>query len=168
MFVYRFGIYGVGFFAGYFLLAHDEVMERVEKSWILLTVLGLISCAAFVIMYWGQPYPDHVVLDTVMCNVYAWLATLGVLGFMKKWGNFEKAFTRWMSSKSWGLYIFHYLPLAASAWYLRKMLPDLYPFVTYVLVAIAAFAGSFLLYEVMSRIPFVRWAVLGIKKNKNN
>ena len=33
-------------------------------------------------------------------------------------------------------------------------------------VATAAFAGSYLLYEIMSRIPFLRWCVLGIKKEK--
>ena len=29
--VYRFGIYGVGFFVGYFIFSQDEVMERLEK-----------------------------------------------------------------------------------------------------------------------------------------
>jgi hypothetical protein len=38
--------------------------------------------------------------------------------------------------------------------------------IVYLLVAIAAFAGSYLLYEIMSRIPFIRWCVLGIKKEK--
>ena len=29
--VYRFGIYGAGFFIGYFVMSHDYVMERLEK-----------------------------------------------------------------------------------------------------------------------------------------
>ena len=31
---------------------------------------------------------------------------------------------------------------------------------------IAAFAGGFAFYELISRIPFLRWCVLGIKKEK--
>ncbi len=104
--VYRFGIYGAGFFIGYFVLSHDEVMDRLEKRWVIFSALAVISCIVFVVMYLGQSYPDHVVLDTLMCNVYAWLGTLGVLAFMKKWGNFENPFSKWMCRKSWGLYIF--------------------------------------------------------------
>jgi hypothetical protein len=32
---------------------------------------------------------------------------------------------------------------------------------------VAGFVFGYALYEVISRIPFFRWAVLGIKKKKN-
>ena len=83
---------------------------------------------------------------------------------MKKWGNFENGFTRWMCKKSWGLYIFHYLPIAVVAWYLKLLVPAMAPALVYLIVAFAAFAGAFALYEVISRIPVVRWCVLGIRK----
>ena len=62
-----------------------------------------------------------------------------------------------------GLYVFHYLPLSASAYLLAKY-ADIKPLFMYLTVLICGFAGGFILYEIMSRIPFVRWAVLGIKK----
>ena len=37
----------------------------------------------------------------------------------------------------------------------------------YLLVVIAAFAGAFVLGEVVSRIPVIRYCVLGIKGKKN-
>ncbi len=164
--VYRFGIYGVGFFLGYFMFAHDEVMERLEKYWWLFTVLAIASGITFVVMFWGRPYPDHEVVDTLVCNLFAWLGTVGVLAFMKKWGGFENGFTKWMGSKSWGLYVFHYLPIAVVAWYLKLYASDLPPVVIYLLVGVSGFAGAYLLYEIISRIPFVRWCVLGMKKEK--
>lgn len=164
--VYRFGIYGLGFFIGYFVLSHEEVMEKAGKAWMFLSPLALLMCIVFVIRYWGQSYPDHVVLDTVICNLYAWTGTLGVLSFMKRWGDFHNTFTNWMCQKSWGLYVFHYLMIAVTGWYLRTLCPNLAPVIVYLLVAIAGFAGSFLLYEIMSRIPVIRWCVLGIKKEK--
>lgn len=166
--VYRFGIYGLGFLLGYFVFSHDEVMNRIEKYWWLFTGLAVISCVAFVVMYWGKSYPDHEVLDTLMCNLYAWFGSLGILAFMKKWGNFENSFTKWMVRKSWGLYIFHYLPIAVSAWYLRLLVPSMPAAVVYLIVALSGFAGAYLLYEVISRIPVLRWAVLGIKKEKRS
>lgn len=164
--VYRIGIYGAGFFIGYFVLSHDEVMDRLEKRWPIFTALAVISCIAFVTMYWGQSYADHIVLDTLMCNVYAWLGTLGVLAFMKKWGNFENQFSKWMCRKSWGLYVFHYLFIAMVGWNLHLHAPTMAPALVYLLVAISGFAGAFALYEIMSRIPVIRWCVLGIKKEK--
>ncbi len=164
--VYRFGIYGLGFLLGYFIFSHDEVMEQLEKYWWLFSILALITGIVFVVFNWGRPYPEHEVLDTVSCNAYAWFGTLGVLAFMKKWGKFENAFSKWMCKKSWGLYIFHYLFIAASAWYIKLYFPLMPEIFVYLVVAAAGFAGALLFNEIISRIPVVRWCVLGIKRNK--
>ena len=162
--VYRFGVYGAGFLIGYFVFSHDEVMDRLDRSWILLSVLGAASGLLFVIMFWGQSYPDHVVLDTFVCNLFAWLGTLGVLAFMKKWGGFENRFADWMKRQSFGLYVFHYLPIAMSAWYLKMYASQMPPALIYLLVGISGFAGAYLLNSIISKIPVIRWCVLGIGK----
>ncbi len=163
--VYRIGIYGMAFFIGYFVLSHDEVMERLENRWIVFVVLAIVSGIAFVLRFWGsEPYTEHVVLDTLLCNVYTWMATLGILAFMKKWGGFENRFSKWMNKKSWGLYVFHYLCIAVPAWYLHVYAPTMPPVFVYLIVAVSGFCGAFLLDEIVSRIPVVRWLVLGIRK----
>ena len=166
--VYRFGIYGAAFFAGYFIFSHDEVMDRLEKLWLPLTVIAAVLAVVFTAVFWGQHYPDHVVLDTFLCNLYAWMATLAILSFMKKWGNFSNGFTAWMGKKSWGLYMFHYLPIAMIAYYTRKFVPGMAPILVYLLTTIGAFGGAYLLYEIISRVPVLRWFVLGISKKKNS
>ena len=104
-------------------------------------------------------------LSDIMCfNVYAWIAVLAILAFMKVKGNFENPFSIFMKKKAWGLYVFHYLPLAMCAYYLHIYLPDMLPVLHYLLVTVSAFAGSFLLYEIISRIPVLRFCVLGIRK----
>ena len=162
--VYRFGIYGAGYLLGYLVFAHDEVMTRLEKAWLPLTAAALILGAAFTAVFWGQSYAGHEVLDTPLCNVFAWIAVLAVLAFMKKWGGFDNAFARWMTRKSWGLYLFHYLPLAACAYYIYALpIPAV---LKYLLTAAAAVAGGVLLYDIISRIPVLRWCVCGISKKK--
>ena len=164
--VYRFGIYGLGFLLGYFVFSHDEVMDCLEKYRHLFVVLALCSGAAFVVVYWGKSYPDHEVLDTLLCNIYAWFGTLGILSFMKKWGNFRTPFSTWMCKKSWGIYIFHYPGIAISAWYLKLYAPQLPAAIVYLLVTVSAIAGALVLNEVIVRIPILRWCVLGVKKKK--
>lgn len=160
--VYRFGIYGLGFLLGYFVFSHDEVMDRLKKWWLPLTIAAVVCCVAFIVLYWGKPYAEHEVLDTLMCNVYAWMGTLGVLAFMSKWGDFDNSFTKFMNKKSWGLYLFHYLPIAALAYYISIYAPDTPALVCYPAVTVAAFAGAYILYEVLSRVPVIRWLVCGI------
>ena len=159
--VYRFGIYGAGFLLGYFVFSHDAVMDRLEKGWLPLSLAALGLGIGFVFAFWGEPYAEHQVLDTFLCSAYAWIATLAVLSVMKKWGNFENAFSRLMNRKAWGLYLFHYLPLAACAWYLH-LYTTLPPLAMYLLVGTAAFAGALILDEVIRRIPVLRWCVCGI------
>ncbi len=162
--VYRFGIYGLGFFIGYFCLSHECVMERLQRVWLPLVLAATALGIAFVIRYFGEPYAEHVVLDTPLCNVYAWIAVLAVLAVMKRYGNFQTPFTAWMNRRAWGLYIFHYLPLAVCAWYLYPYAGSIPHVLIYLITAAAAFAGAFLLDIVIRRIPVLRWCVLGIRK----
>ena len=70
-----------------------------------------------------------------------------------------------MGRKAWGLYLFHYLPLSACAWYLHLCIP-LPPLAMYLFVGAAAFLGALILYEIIRRIPVLRWCVCGIGGGK--
>ncbi len=84
---------------------------------------------------------------------------------MKKWGNTRSVFYSFMEKRSFGLYVFHYLPLSATAYALHKY-TNLPALLVYLTVASAAFAGSLMMYEIISRIPVFCWCVLGIRKEK--
>ena len=83
------------------------------------------------------------------------MGSVAMLSLMARFGDVSNAFTRWMSGHSFGLYVFHYLMIALSAYYLRKYCPFLAPFVVYLIVAIAGFFGAYLLNEIISRIPVI-------------
>ena len=48
-----------------------------------------------------------------------------------------------------------------------KMYTSLQPWMMYVILTIAVMLLSPAIYEIIRRIPFVRWCVLGIKKRKS-
>ena len=54
--VYRFGLYGTVFLIGYFVMSHDEVVERLKKSWVLFLAAALILGIVFCGRYFGQNY----------------------------------------------------------------------------------------------------------------
>lgn len=163
--VYRFGFYGVAFLLGYYVFSHDEVIDRLKKWWIPLTVIAVGLGVAFCIVYFGGNYADAPINRSPLFTSFAWFMSLAILGVMAKYGNGSNAFTQWMSKRSFGLYVFHYLGISLVALLLAK--PGLLPApLTYLISLIAGFAAGYLLYEGISRIPFFRWAILGIKKEK--
>lgn len=162
--VYRFGFYGLSFLIGYFILSHDEIMEALEKLWLSLAIAGTGLGIAEVIVYYGQNYAEAPVRDSVLSIVYAWTASLAMLAGCKRFLNFRNSFTAWMSSKSWPLYIFHYTTLAYAAYFMKGT--GIPAAVQYLICTIAAFVGAYLLGEIISRIPVVRFWVLGIRGKK--
>lgn len=166
--VYRFGIYGFCFFTGYFIFSHDEVVERLSKWWGIFLIAAGATGIFYTIYYFGENYAVEPVLNNLPACIYCWFSILAILAFMKKYGNSENKVSRWMSKKSWGIYVFHYLPLACVAYYLRCFVSELPAGIVYIVVGISAFAGALFLYEIISRIPIIRWCVLGVKKEKKH
>ena len=163
--VYRVGFYFVFFILGYYVFSHEEVMERIKSVAVYLIALALIAEISFAVLYFGENYADKPVNRTLLYAACAYLGSLAMLAGMAKFGDFSNKFTRWMSKKSFGLYVFHYLGISSVALFIAKpkLLP---PAACYILSLLAGFAFGYGLYEIISRIPFFRWAVLGIKKKK--
>ena len=162
--VYRFGIYAFAFFLGYFVFAHETIIDRLGKIDIALGIAALMSGALYLYLHYGDEYAIMPTVNSVSAVVYAWLASLAILALMKRRYNRESAFTSFMTKRSFGLYVFHYFPLTFAAWML-ELYAKVSAVPTYVIAALSAFFGAFVLYETVVRIPFVRWCLLGIKKS---
>lgn len=163
--VYRFGIYGLCFLLGYYVFSHDSVILQLEKYCIPLFVVAGILGMAYTIVYYGENYAISPSVNCPLAIAYAWLVCLAIIGGAKRWGDKTNMFTKFMVKKSFGLYVFHYFALSATGYALVKY-TDIPGMAIYIITIIAAFAGSFLLYEIVSRIPVIRWCVLGLKKEK--
>ena len=163
--VYRFGIYTLVFFLGYFVFANDSVISTLEEYCIPLIIGAAVLGGAYIALYFGENFAEMPVLNSPLAVAFAWVTCLAVLGGMKKWGDRSTTVSAFIAKKNWGLYIFHYLPISLSAYLLRTYtaIPAL---PCYLISLVAGFCGALLLYEAFSRIPFIRWAVLGIKKVK--
>ncbi len=164
---YRFGIYGLTFFLGYFVFAHEEVIERISKWRLPLFAAAAVLAGLYLYTHFGDNYAENPTFNSIPAIAYAWAACLAILGGAYKWLNRQTATDAFMAKRSFGLYVFHYLPLSAGAYLLTKY-TALPPLPIYITVLFCGFAGGLALNEIISRIPFVRWAVLGIKKEKTD
>lgn len=163
--VYRFGIYGFCFLLGYYVFSHDEVIRKLEKYCIPSLLVSVCLGACYTYFYFGVDYAQSPGVNCPLAIAYGWMACLAVIGCAKRFVDKTNGFAQFMTKKSFGLYVFHYLALSATAYFLTKYTHMNGAFI-YILTTIAAFGGGFLLYEIISRIPIIRWCVLGIRKEK--
>lgn len=163
--VYRFGIYFTAYLLGYFVFSHDEVMERVEKIHLPMLIVAIAAAVGYTIFYFGKSPCASETLKSVFTNLYLWAAVLAILGCAKKYFDKTSPFADYMSRSSSGFYIIHYSALMYGAYFLYFHTTLPVP-VIYVLTAVLMVVFTVGIYELFRRIPFIRWAVLGIKKKK--
>ena len=155
--------YFVPFLLGYFVFSHDEVQDRVEKICLPMLGCAVVACVALVWTGWGKNNTSPQFLSGWLNCLYAWLMMLALLGCFKAWANKTSPFATYMTKSSFGIYVVHYL-IIASFGYMMKVYTNLPPWSMYVILTVAVFTLSPLIHEIIRRIPFVRWCVLGIKK----
>ena len=157
--------YLVPFLMGYFVFSHDEVQEKLEKAWIPLLACAFVAGTVLVVTTFGQDNTSPQYLGSPLNCLYGWLMCLAMMAWFKAHFDRTGAFAGYMTRSSFGVYILHYLVIAALG-YMMKMYTHLAPWMMYVILFVAVMTISFALYEVIKRIPFVRWCVLGMKKNR--
>lgn len=155
--------YWIIFLLWYFIFSHDEVQEKVKKIWIPLLACTVISGVVLVFTTWGQDNSGPQYLSSWLCCLYGWLSCLALMGWFNTRFDKTNKFADYMTRSSFGIYIVHYL-VVASLGYMMRMYTHLTPVAIYVILTIAVFTLSPLLYEILHRIPFVRWCVFGKKK----
>ncbi|MBO4679611.1 MAG: acyltransferase [Lachnospiraceae bacterium] len=162
---YKMGLYFAYYFIGYFVFSHEEVLEKIKKNYILFIIVAVISDVIFCVKYWGTDLFLAGLNTTLLYNICAWFISLAFFGIMLRIGDFETPLTVWISKRSYGLYIFHYLFISLIAVFLG--MPGKVPaVVVYILSFIGGFGGGFLMDIVVSKIPVLRLIFLGIVAKK--
>lgn len=155
------------FLMGYFVFSHDKIQETLAKFWIPMMVFAVIAGSVLIITTFGQDNTTPRYLGSPLNCLYGWLMCLAMMGWFKAKFDYTGKFAGYMTKSSFGIYVVHYLVIASVGSYMyfnmREQLP---PFAMYLILTVAVFAISPLIYEGLHRIPFIRWCVFGEKKNK--
>lgn len=160
--VYRNGFYIFMFLLGYYMFSHEEVTDLLEKYKIPLLAAALIIGAAYTMYYFGENYTLQTVLKSFFTNFYAWIMILAVIGCFKSWGNKENKFSKYMTERNFGFYVLHY-PVLIMIVYLVTTYLSLPMFLNYVVILVLEIILLPMVYEVISRIPILRFLLLGKK-----
>ena len=155
--IYYFGV----FLVGYYIFSSERIHDYLAARYLTFSILAVIWCVYFCVCNYGADYTSPAVLQSFSCNMYCWSMVLALFGIFKRRYECVTPFSQYMTRSSFGLYIVHMSVCTGSCLLLKSMVLPLW--LIYLLALIATFAGSVVLWEVLHRIPFVRWCVFGIK-----
>lgn len=163
--VYRFGIYLLMFFLGYYIFSNEVVQDKLQKYSIALIAVTCIVGILYVIKFYGQNYAADSVLQGLFTNMYLWLAIIAILAFGKRYLNFSNKFSTYMTRNNFAFYVLHYNIVLVSGHLVVTYLN--LPFaLNYVIIAISTVIVLPFLAEVIKRIPVINSLLLGVKKTK--
>lgn len=161
--VYRFGIYLFMMLLGYYVFSNQELIKKLEKVYIPLSIISIFLGITYVITYYGLNYADNSVLDDLFTNVYLWITILSILGLGSKWLNFKNKFTEYMTKNNFNIYILHYVVVLLLG-YVTVTFLHLPFIINYIIILLGTILLLPILIEIVKRIPIIRFMVLGISK----
>lgn len=165
--MYRFGIYFVSFLIGYYIFSHDRVQEIIEKICIPMLCLAVVGAVLYAVLYGGSDYTSPSCLQSITTNIYLWIVVIAILGCGKRYFNYETPLTHYITKSSFGIYILHY-PILMVICYILHSYFDFPAILNYIIALIFEVAITFAAYEIVKRIPIIRYIVLGIAKENLN
>lgn len=159
--LYRPIYYFVVFLVGYYIFSSERIHDFLARRCIVLGILAMIGCVYFCVRFYGEDYTSPTVLQSFPCSLYCWSMTLTLFGLFKRRYNCTTPFSQYMTRSSFGLYIVHMVVCTTACLLLKASALPVW--CIYVLALIVTLCGSVVLWELLRRIPVVRWCVFGIK-----
>lgn len=162
--LYRPAFYFVNFLIGYYIFSSKRIHSYLAERAKGLIIIALGSCIYFSVRYYGVDYTLPEVLQSVWCNLFCWASVLAMIGAFKRWGDKTGPTASYLTRSSFGIYIVHMVVCTASCLVLKQAALPVWSI--YLIAIVATYIGSFALYEILHRIPLIRWCIFGITKRK--
>lgn len=163
--LYRPIYYCVTFIVGYYLFSSERLHNILARYYWCFIIVATVAGVGFCTKFYGEDYSSPIAIQGLWCNLYCWAMTMAMIGTFKRWYDHTSKFAEYMTRSSFGLYVVH-MSVCSNACLLLKG-SSLPIWGIYLLALVATFAGSIILWEILRRIPFIRWCIFGIEKRKN-
>lgn len=140
------------FLVGYYIFSNNNVINKVEKwKWIFLCI-GITATVFNVYMFiWSDT--QQTLLNTIAKYLSEWFMMTSLLGIGKRYLNFNRKISKYMSKRSYTFYIFHFIWVVLFQYLLFHVYNDNI-ILLYVFPVLLAYGTTLLCCEICNRIPF--------------
>ena len=159
--VMRFPLYFAMYLLGYYVFSSEKVLERLKSIRLPLAVCALVLLPIQAYFSFGVSF--SVCVNYPLPHLYAWVAILAIFAFYDKL-NFKNKVFAYLKNRSFSIYLFHYIPTVAAAYFAAEYM-NLPIWLDYIVTLVLAVAATLAVTEVLCRVPGLR-SLYGIKIKK--
>ncbi len=141
------------FLIGYFVFTNEKTIDKAEKYRWLMFGIGLAASLLNVYLFiWSDR--KFEMLNNIADYVSEWFMIIALLGMAKRYLNFSNKISGYMKSRSFLVYIYHFIWVVLSEYLLYKLIGNQ----TWAIFAGTLIISSILTFiccEISIRIPFM-------------
>lgn len=155
------------FLIGYFVFTDEKVTDSAQKYCPILLCAGLGASLLNVYLFiWSDE--NFNTLNIIAKYISEWFMLISWIGFAKKYFNFNEKISRYLKSRSFLFYIFHFVWVVVFQYLLYNSVGN-NTAVLFFGTIIFSYAATFLTCEIVLKIPLICY-VTGVKSFpiKNN
>lgn len=150
------------FLLGYYILSEEKVLEKVTKySKIYLFIMFLCDSLMTYLFVWKDQGSDLLLTACQICSL--WFGVLGLIGIARLGFNHNNKVTRYFTTNSFLIYIFHFGWLVWIQYLLSKT--NVNDGENFAISVVGTLILTILTCEIVRRIPGIRF-LFGIKFRK--
>ena len=150
------------FLIGYFVFTDEKVTDSAQKYCPILLCAGLGASLLNVYLFiWSDE--NFNTLNTIAKYISEWFMLISLIGFAKKYFNFNGKTSRYLKSRSFLFYIFHFVWVVVFQYLLHNFFEN-NTAVLFFGTIIFSCAATFLTCEIVLKIPPICY-VTGVKSS---
>ena len=148
------------FLVGYYVFASDNMINKIEKYKYFFLCVGLTATVFNVYMFiWADA--QYPLFNTVIKFTSEWFMLIALIGIGKKYLDFNRKVSKYMSQRSFAFYIFHFIWVVLFQFLMFDICGD-NTVLLYIVPILLAYSMTFLCCEICVRIPLFCF-LMGIK-----
>lgn len=141
------------FLLGYFVFSDDKTIAKAEKYSPVLLPLGIAASVLNVYLFlWSGK--DYGLINDIAKHLSEWLMIIALIGIAKRCFNKSGKLSDYMKTRSFLLYIYHFIWVVAAQYLLHKAVGNNNAILFFGTVIIA-YIMTFICCEISIRIPFL-------------
>lgn len=149
------------FLLGYYILSEEKILHKLQQYRFVSLVLFIMSGSLYAYLYCLENV-RNVLMDGLYI-FYGWMGIITLIGIGQSKLNFYNRLSNYLTHASFSVYIIHMPILVVTGFFVLKLPIGIAG--QFSLIVLISFAETFLVYEIIKRIPILRF-FLGTGKKK--
>ncbi len=156
--------YAYFFLLGYYVFSDNKIVNKTEKSCLLLLIIGLIASVLNVYLFiWSKT--ELLLINTITKYISEWIMVIALIGVAKRYLNFSGKISEYMNKRSFLFYVYHFVWVVLLQYTLYGFVGD-NTFILFIGAVLLSYLGTFACCEISIRVPVLCF-LTGTKYNTN-